>query len=102
MDHLTQAGIFVLEELGDSKEERRGLVGRELLARVQEQGDLGEEDATFSRLDRGAVEEPGYCVVVCASVAAHPSIYPSTHSQPTTMGKGGGAHLPGKPGSGQS
>jgi len=59
VDHLAQAGILVLEELRDTKEERRGLFGRELLARVEEEGNLGEEDATSSRLDRGAVEKSG-------------------------------------------
>lgn len=57
VDHLAETGILVLEELRDAEEERRGLVGRELLARVEEESDLGEEDSASSRLDRGAVEE---------------------------------------------
>lgn len=56
-DHLSEAGILVLEELRDSEEERGGLVGGELVPRVEDQGDLGQEYATSSGLDRGAVEE---------------------------------------------
>jgi hypothetical protein len=57
VNHLAETGILILEELRDAEEERRGLVGRELLARVEEEGNLGEENAASSRLDRGAVEE---------------------------------------------
>jgi len=57
VNHLAETGILVLEELRDAEEERCGLVGRKLLARVEEEGDLGEENAASSRLDRGAVEE---------------------------------------------
>lgn len=57
VDHLSQAGIFVLEQLGNTKEKRRGLIGRELLPRIEEEGDLGQENAASSRLDRGAVEQ---------------------------------------------
>ena len=57
VDHLAETGVLVLEELRDAEEEGCGLVCRELLARVQEEGDLGEQNAASSRLDRGAVEE---------------------------------------------
>ncbi|KAI6775225.1 hypothetical protein HG530_001983 [Fusarium avenaceum] len=57
VDHLSEAGILVLEELGDAEEEGGGFVGRELLPCVEEESDLCEENATSSRLDRGAVEE---------------------------------------------
>jgi len=46
---LSERGIFVLEQLGDPEEERGGLVGGELLAGEEQEGDLGEEDATSSR-----------------------------------------------------
>lgn len=59
MDHLAQAGILVLEELRDAEEEGRGFILGELLAGVEKKGDLGEEDSTLPRLDRGAVEESG-------------------------------------------
>ena len=92
MDHLTKAGILVLEELRDTEEERGCLVGREALAGVEEEGDLGQEDAASSRLDRGAVEESS-CVRT-ASLAA-------VRVRPLKVTLGA-AHLPGKPGSGQS
>ena len=56
MDHLAQGGIFVLEELRDTEEESCGFVGRELLAGVQEERDLGEEDTASSWLNGRAVE----------------------------------------------
>lgn len=59
MDHLPKTGIFVLEELGDTEEESRGFICRELVAGVEEQGDLGQEDATPPGLDWRAVEEAG-------------------------------------------
>ena len=59
VNHLAQAGILVLEELRDAEEERGRLSGGELLARVEEEGDLGEEDTASSRLDGGDVEEAG-------------------------------------------
>ena len=59
MDHLTQAGILVLEQLRDSKEQCRRFVGRELLARVEEKGNFGKEDTASSRLDWRTVEQPG-------------------------------------------
>lgn len=62
VDHLSQAGIFVLEELRDAEEEGGGFVGRELLAGVEEEGDLGQEDPTSSRLYGRAVEQ-SRCVV---------------------------------------
>jgi len=52
VDHLSETGIFVLEQLRDSEEKGRSFVGRELLAGVEQQSDLGQEDATSSRLDR--------------------------------------------------
>lgn len=52
VNHLAQAGILVLEELRDAKEERRRFGGREFLARIEEQSDLCEENAASSRLDR--------------------------------------------------
>lgn len=52
MDHLAQAGILVLEELRDAEEEGGCFGGRELLARVEEEGDLGEQNATSSGLNR--------------------------------------------------
>lgn len=57
VDHLAEAGILVLEQLRDAEEEGGGFVGRELLPGVEEKGDLGEENATSSGLDRGAIEE---------------------------------------------
>jgi hypothetical protein len=57
MDHLAQAGIFVLEELRDAKEERRRFRGGELLARIEKKGDFCEENATSPRLDGRRVEE---------------------------------------------
>lgn len=57
VDHLAEGGILVLEQLGDAKEEGGSFVGRELFTRVEEEGDLCEENATSSRLDRGRVEE---------------------------------------------
>lgn len=56
VDHLPQTGIFVLEELGDSKEEGGGFIGRELLPSIEEKGDLCEEDATSSRLNGRGIE----------------------------------------------
>lgn len=56
VDHLAQAGIFILEELRDAKEEGRGFGGREFLSRIEEESNLGEEDAASSGLDGGAVE----------------------------------------------
>lgn len=41
VDHLSEAGIFVLEEFGDSEEESGCFSGREGFASVEEQGDLG-------------------------------------------------------------
>lgn len=55
--HLAEARVLVLEQLRDAKEERRGLIGRELLARVEQQRDLGEKDTASPRLDRRAVEQ---------------------------------------------
>lgn len=57
VDHLAQTGIFVLEELRNAEEQGGGFVGGELLAGVEQEGDLGEQDATSSWLYRGAVEE---------------------------------------------
>lgn len=34
VDHLTEAGIFILEELRDAEEEGRRFIGREVLAGV--------------------------------------------------------------------
>lgn len=42
MDHLPKAGIFILEELRDAKEQGGGFIGGESFTSVQEQGDLGE------------------------------------------------------------
>lgn len=42
VDHLTQAGILVLEELRDTEEEGRGFILGKLLASVEKKGDLGE------------------------------------------------------------
>jgi hypothetical protein len=57
VNHLSETGILVLEELGDTKEEGCSFVGGKLLSGVQKESDLCEENATSSRLDRGAVEE---------------------------------------------
>lgn len=57
VDHLAKAGIFVLEEFRDAKEQSCGLVCRERLAGVEEEGDFGKKDATSSGLDWGAVEK---------------------------------------------
>jgi hypothetical protein len=57
VDHLAQAGILVLEELRDAEEEGGRFGGRELLARVEEEGDLGEQDTASSGLDRRGVEQ---------------------------------------------
>ena len=57
VDHLAEAGILVLEELRDTEKEGCSFVCRELLSCVEKKGDLCEENATSSRLDRGAVEE---------------------------------------------
>lgn len=57
VDHLSQAGIFVLEELRDAKEQGGSFVGRELLARVEEEGDFGKENSTFSRLYGRAIKQ---------------------------------------------
>lgn len=56
VDHLSQAGIFILEQLRDTEEEGRRFVRWELLARVEQKGNLGKEDSASSRLDWGAVE----------------------------------------------
>lgn len=56
VDHLSQAGIFILEQLRDTEEEGRRFVRGELLARVEQKGNLGKEDSASSRLDWGAVE----------------------------------------------
>lgn len=59
VDHLAKTGIFILEELRDAEEEIGGFIRWERLARVQEEGDLCEEDATSSWLDWRAVEKTG-------------------------------------------
>ena len=71
VDHLTERGIFVLEQLADAKEERRGLVGGELFPCVEQQGNLGEEDTAFPRRDGGAVEDSGCSSMESAYGAAH-------------------------------
>lgn len=48
--HLSQAGIFVLEQLRDTEEEGGGFVCGELFARVYEESDLGQKDSTLSSL----------------------------------------------------
>lgn len=55
--HLAKTGILILEQLRDAEKEGGGFVCGKLLPGVEEKGDLGEENATSSRLDRGAVEE---------------------------------------------
>lgn len=57
VDHLAKAGILVLEELGDAEEKGGGLVGGEVLSGVEEQGNLGQEDAALARLDGRVVEQ---------------------------------------------
>lgn len=57
MDHLPQAGIFVLEESRDTEEQGGGLIGGELVTRIEQEGNLGKEDAASSRLDWGAIEQ---------------------------------------------
>jgi len=42
VDHLSEAGILVLEELRDTEEEGCSFVGGELLSRVEKKSDLGE------------------------------------------------------------
>ena len=59
MNHLAEAGVLVLEQLGDAEEERGGLLGGKLLPRVEEETNLGEQDPTFSRMYGGAVEQAG-------------------------------------------
>ncbi len=63
--HLAQARILVLEELRDAEEERGSFIGREFLAGIQQEGNLGQEDPASSRLDGRAVEEPS-----CQSVGS--------------------------------
>jgi hypothetical protein len=57
VDHLSKAGIFILEELRDAEEQGGGFIGGESFTGVQEQGDFGEEDSTSSRLYRGRIEQ---------------------------------------------
>lgn len=64
VDHLSQAGIFVLEELRDAEEQGSGFVRRELLARVKKKGNLGQEDSAFPRLYRRAVEQTRWTIQV--------------------------------------
>lgn len=54
--HLAEARILVLEELRDAEEEGGGFVPRELLPRVEEERDLGQEYPAFPRLYGRAVE----------------------------------------------
>lgn len=56
VDHLAEARIFVLEQLRDAEEEGGGFGGGESLARVEEEGNLGQQNATSSRLDGRAIE----------------------------------------------
>lgn len=56
VNRLPKAGILILEELRDAKEEGRRFVRGELLARVEQKEDLGEQGPASSRLDRRAVE----------------------------------------------
>lgn len=52
VDHLAKTGILVLEELRDAEEEGSRFVCRELLARVEKQGNLGQKYPAFSGLYR--------------------------------------------------
>ena len=47
--HLAQASVFVLEQFGDTKEQRSGFVGGESFAREEQQGNFGQENSTSSR-----------------------------------------------------
>jgi hypothetical protein len=51
IDHLTEGGILVLEQLGDAKEEGSSLILRKLLAGEEQQREFGEQDTTFARRD---------------------------------------------------
>jgi hypothetical protein len=42
VDHLSETGILVLEELRNTEEESCSFVGRELLSCVEKESDLGE------------------------------------------------------------
>jgi hypothetical protein len=68
--HLSEAGIFVLEQLGDAEEEGGGFIGRELLPGVEEKSNLGEQDSASSRLD-GALVEYTCCNVALVVEVLH-------------------------------
>lgn len=57
IDHLSQRGVLILEQLRDTEEKRGGLVRRELLPGEQENGDLGQESATCPGGDGGGIEQ---------------------------------------------
>lgn len=67
VDHLSEAGILVLEELRDAEEKGGGFIGWELLPSIEEKSNLGEEDSTSSRLN-GAFVEYACCNVGLAFV----------------------------------
>lgn len=48
VDHLAERGIFILEELGDAKEEGGGFLPAPALAGEEQQGELGEDLADMS------------------------------------------------------
>lgn len=66
--HLSQTSIFVLEELRDAEEERGGLLRGEGLSSVEEQRNLGQQNAASSGLDWRAVEQSSCCASELASV----------------------------------
>ena len=55
--HLTERGIFILEQLRDAEEEGCGFVLGEFLAGEEQEGDFGEQDAAFAGGDGGGVED---------------------------------------------
>lgn len=57
VDHLSQRGVLVLEQLRDAEEQLGGLVGGESFASEQQHGDLGEKSSAFPRRDRRNIEK---------------------------------------------
>lgn len=49
--------VFVLEQLGDAKEERRSLLRAKCLSNIQQVDDLCQQYPTFARAYRGFIED---------------------------------------------